>query len=435
MEFIDGTHVPLRAQNSTSRRDPIDDLANNILPLLRRNLIEAGFDGLVWQAGLGNPVAGGNFMIERGTGRPKWVWVDLESGVPALFPINPLTLAGFYIPRSIHHGRPLFDDVDVPTLRRYVANHRGRIDARLGDGSVTELERHVAELERHQTAWKSMTRLDRGIAYFRAKGTITEADVQWYRERPCRWHLRLALRGVQSAGSSALWGIRRAARWIGQLDVVSLARTVKRLVVSQQFRTRIARRYLVRRMRDWADRRFLTPRQSQRLCCELRSRKDSETLADFGVHLAIKPLVKLVQWCVLPVLCVTGVLAVPACLAILAALGATMRTLYTAGRCVQAAWCGDRPPWVALAVGLLPGLGNAAFPAQLVHDARRTDAHLPQFILYDTFARIGHAVPIWGGANSLIEGRMNRLADFFTRPAPRPQPAIVRRTTALEEAS
>jgi hypothetical protein len=188
-------------------------------------------------------------------------------------------------------------------------------------------------------------------------------------------------------------------------------------------------------MRDWADRRFLTPHQTRRLCEELRSRTDSDTLADFGVHLAIKPLVKAVQWSVLPVLYVLGVLAVPECLAALAAGGAVLRTLYTAGRCVQAALCGERPPWIALGVGLLPALGNAAFPAQLVHDARRTDAHLPQFILYDTFARLGHAVPVWGGANSLIEGRLNRLANLFTRRAELPYGAIVPQATLREELS
>ena len=55
---------------------------------LQRRLIEAGLGGLAWQAGLGNPAATSNFVLETATEDgppPRWMWVDLESSVPPLF--------------------------------------------------------------------------------------------------------------------------------------------------------------------------------------------------------------------------------------------------------------------------------------------------------------------------------------------------------------
>jgi hypothetical protein len=434
VEFIDGTHVPLCSQNSARSPDPIDDLTSNIMPPLRRHLVESGFDGLVWQAGLGNPVAGGNFMIEHTTARNRnWVWIDLESGVPALFPINPLALASFYLPRSVRHGRPLFDDVDVPKLRRYIAKHREAIADQFGERCAFALDRNVTKLDVRQAGWKSMTRTERGIAYYRAAGRLDDAAADWYRRHPWRWHGRLTIGLARSAAVSAIDGIRSVARRIAQTNWLALARNAGRLLVSRRYRSHVARRYLARRLRDWRDRRFLAPNTARRLRAELRARDDGDTLGDFGVHLAIKPLVKATAWVVAPILFVLGCLAMPAFLAVLAAAGAICRTVYTAGRCTHAAARGERPPWVALVVGLFPGIGNAAFPAQLVYDARRSAAHLPQFILYDSFARLGRAVPVWGGRDSLVEGWFNRLPNFFMRRAVLPDAAPAPCGPLLEE--
>src|SRR5262249_53400425 len=113
-ERIDGRHVPLRRSMADDVDDPLHELVSGIMKPLQRCLVDAGFDGQVWQAGLGNPTAAGNFMLESGPRRERrWVWVDMESGVPPLFPIDPGCLLGFYLPRCIRRGRLLFDDVDV----------------------------------------------------------------------------------------------------------------------------------------------------------------------------------------------------------------------------------------------------------------------------------------------------------------------------------
>ena len=41
------------------------ELWQYVMRPLQRRLVEAGFDGVAWQAGLGNPVAANNFMLER----------------------------------------------------------------------------------------------------------------------------------------------------------------------------------------------------------------------------------------------------------------------------------------------------------------------------------------------------------------------------------
>ncbi len=64
-EFIDGMHAPLHLANwQSSGEEHIDDLVRNIMRPLQHHLKIAGFDGLTWQAGLGNPVAANNFMLE-----------------------------------------------------------------------------------------------------------------------------------------------------------------------------------------------------------------------------------------------------------------------------------------------------------------------------------------------------------------------------------
>lgn len=91
--------------------------------------------------------------------------------------------------------------------------------------------------------------------------------------------------------------------------------------------------------------------------------------------------------------------------------GGLVRTLYTLGRFLQAAWRGERLPWVALGVGALPVAGNLAYPAQLVASSTGPDRALPRFILYDSCAALGRAFPVWGGSHSLLEHWFNRLPE------------------------
>src|SRR4030042_1997930 len=63
-EFVDGRPASLHHPYSKPREGELSDLIDNIMKPLQERLIEAGFDGSVWQAGKGNPVASNNFLLE-----------------------------------------------------------------------------------------------------------------------------------------------------------------------------------------------------------------------------------------------------------------------------------------------------------------------------------------------------------------------------------
>src|SRR5690606_6211060 len=123
-----------------------------IMQPLQQRLLACGCIGMVWQAGRGNPVAGGNFMLaprDRTGQSPmgeRWVWIDLESGIPALLPLNPLAMLTCYLPQMLKRRALLFDDIDVPKLHAYLTSHRDAIVASVGDEAMTQLDEDVAQL-------------------------------------------------------------------------------------------------------------------------------------------------------------------------------------------------------------------------------------------------------------------------------------------------
>lgn len=148
-----------------------------MLPL-QKKLIQAGFDGLVWQAGKGNPVALNNFLLidDSAPDSYHFVWIDLESGVPALIPLNLLSLFSFYLPKSFKYGQALFDDVDNSKLKNYINTYKVPLEAQLGSSRYSTILDYIERLEYHQNRWKLMRRVDRSIQYQLKKGRLTEAQ-------------------------------------------------------------------------------------------------------------------------------------------------------------------------------------------------------------------------------------------------------------------
>ena len=248
----------------------------------------------------------------------------------------------------------------------------------------------------------------RGIDWSVARGRLEPDRADWYARRPVRWHVRLITRGVRSVVAGA-WS--RAGRLVGRVVAFRWRRLlggVSRFCVSQQFRAFTAQRYVARRIGAWRRRGFLTRLESRELRHELRGDEASEYITDFGVHIAIKPIIKGTQWIVLPALFAAGMLS-PLGFALLIGMGGAIgRTLYTLGRMVQATVRRQRRPWIALLVGAFPVIGNGAYPVQLVYSAGH-QRRLARFILDDTFATFGRALPIWGGADTLTEHWFSRL--------------------------
>ncbi|MCP3957192.1 MAG: hypothetical protein GY719_05010 [bacterium] len=440
-ELIDGCHVPLRGPEEIhAAADPVRDLVDEVMKPLQRHLDESGFDGLVWQAGRGNPVASSNFMLEdpmmensmledpmledgdsaAQNGQRRWVWIDLESGVPALFALNPLATAGFYLPKSLRHRGWLFDDVDVPKLRRYVDEHRADLESAIGASALAEISVETDDLERHQRQWKSIPRYRRSIGYELSQGRIDQAQAEHYRERPFAWYaLTLpagALRATRKLARKAWHGLA----WLARFEVLPPVRAVWSFGTSQRYRARLARRLVAARIQAWADRRFLDRDMVERLHSQLRHDDVSSYVTDFGVHLAMKPFIKALQWFALPPMLALGWIDMAAVGFILIAGGLIGRVAYTAGRFAQAVVQRQRRPWMALGISCLPVVGNAAYPAELVYDSTGRSGEVARFILYDSMAQVGRSLPIWGGADSLTEHWFNRLGDVVVHLLAKP---------------
>jgi hypothetical protein len=413
--FVDG--VPPTLHHPMNRRgaSEVRDLWHRIMKPLQRHLEEAGCDGLTWQAGLGNPVALANFLRVRGDGPLRWAWIDLESGVPALFPADPRALFSFYLPRSLKFGRPLFDDIDVDRLDRYLAARRDPIERALGEQEYVDLLRDAAALREHQEAWRALPRHRRSIAARLAKGSITDEQAEWYADRPVRWYAREVRRAPRVGLRMGLRLTRQGWERLRALPWISLLRRVPRFLLSQSYRYRVAHKLVGQRIDAWERRGQLLPAEAAHLRGNLESEESSAYLTDFGVHIAIKPFVKFIEYAVFPALFAAGVIG-PGVLTVgVLASGALARTLYTLGRLVQCTILGHEKPWVALGAGVLPVFGNLAYPLQIVYSSTVVDDILAQFLLYDGCTILGRKLPIWGGRDTLTEHAFNHLPDRLVR--------------------
>jgi hypothetical protein len=225
------------------------------------------------------------------------------------------------------------------------------------------------------------------------------------------------------AWSGVKKGIRKAgelARRFVNLDWRRYAMDTVGFCTSQRFRQHMARHYVGRRIRSWRRRGSLTAEGARRMRAALKSDHSSTYITDFGVHVAIKPFVKAVEYGLMPALGAAGVVSGSTVLVVAATGGIVARSLYTLGRLIQSSYTGEPRPWVALVVGALPVVGNAAYPAQFLYHSQQHGLSLSRFILYDLFATIGRKIPIWGGADTLTEHWFNARVDLLVRPWVRP---------------
>ena len=419
MEFIDGRSALLRQPYSDANEDELTDLVENVMRPLQHHLVEAGFDGAAWQAGLYNPVASSNFLRgKRPDGSLEWVWIDAESGVPALFPANPWGLFKYYIPRSFKFGHPLFDDVDIETLRNYLALHQENLRRDIGDDAWSQLIADVDLLDKasSETLWKRLGRVKRGIQARLTRKEIDDRQAAHYTRHPYLWVAREVMSAVATTGRSV---VKRLKAWFHpRLWAIVLRESVK-LMFSDRYRAEFARNYVGRNIDRWHKRKQIDAVQHEALMVDLNDAASAVYLTDFGMHLAVKPLVKVITWGVFPVLYGIG-LVDPVVLAFfVVGGGAISRSLYTLYRIAMNYIRVYPRPWAALAIGVFPMVGNIAFPIQLLVDGVRRGRGLSQFIIYDTVTRAGEFVPIWGGADTLTEHKANRTVAWAFRHADR----------------
>jgi hypothetical protein len=416
-EFSEGDPLPLLHPYRDSNPE-VDELREEILEPLQERLIEAGIDGAVWQAGRGNPVGLNNFLLvdEENGEHSRFAFIDVESGVPALFPMNPLDLFRFYLPRSFHHRQALFDDVDVERLASYLQENETRLREALGDRRFACVEEDAERLGHHQARWRGQCRSHRGIEYQWRKGRLSDERAAYFRRHTVEWIARELGRASYRAVLLLLVRLPiRIGNWVLGISVPAILRNIGRFVSSQQYRTNIGRKYVRGRVREWRKRGQLEERDARTLLEELRSDEASAYLTDFGAHVGMKATFQLLEFTVFAALVATGVLPVWFIPVVIALDGLIYRTAYTLYRMSREAAARRPLPWVALFVGLIPLLGSLAFPAQMVFSANARREDIPRFIIYDTLTRLGVKLPIWGGKDTYTEHVLNRFADRLVR--------------------
>lgn len=370
--FVPGRNVALHQPMDRTRNQETRQLVHQVMHPLQKRLIEAGFDGLVWQAGKGNPVALNNFLVvDIDAQTQSFVWIDMESGVPALFPLNILTLFTFYLPKSFKHRSPLFDDVDIQKLKKYGAEHRTGLEEKLGERQYSDLVKYIDALAEHQANWKSLTRLERGIFSQLRQGKITQSQANWYLHHPARWYFKelkkLLTKSLKKLFLDLPRSIINKLRSLPYLDWIKGA---CKLIFSKKYRFQLTRNYVTERIHVWQDRKQLKPEDAEDLVNRLNRESGGEYLGDFGFHLGLKILVGATEFGIFPLLFAAGWLDEVALAMILLVDGLISRTVYTGFRLFQAKVERQELPWVALLIGMIPTMvGNLAYPCQIVYSA------------------------------------------------------------------
>ena len=410
-EYIAGGHAPLLNPLQDKPADYLAELKSTVLLPLQEKLIETGFDGLVWQAGKGNPVGVSNFMLENTADGHRWVWIDMESGLPALFALNPLSTLFFYLPMCVKHRGWLFDDVDTDKLDSCLSS----LQDSFNDEAKTELTRLRIELKDTQQKWKSLTRHQRSLQYALKSKKITDAQYQYFKSRPVFWLLVTFLRGSRS-GILGLWhAIVHAAHSLFSFRYRKLFRRITRYVSSSFYRWGVVRWFVKREINNWHSRGFLSTAERRVLEMELRGNEISAYLTDFSIHLGIKPFIKVFLWVGLPIMLTSGSVGIGGAALIVLWTGPVARTVYTIWRIMHSlVKSRSHYPFVALFVGMLPMAGNLAYPMEVLYQSAGKGNLLGRYMTCAFGAKFGSKIPIWGGKDTEIEHFCNRIGHMIT---------------------
>jgi hypothetical protein len=411
-EPVDGAPVrllhPLRDSDTG-----LGELRERVMRPLQERLLEAGLDGVVWQAGKGNPVALDNFL-QVGAGR--FAVIDVESGVPALFPLSPVALLRFYLPRAVRYRHPMFDDVDVRRLRAYVDASAGSLHEGLGADGWRSLRAAVDDLARHQERWHAKNRVERAVTSQRVRGRLSDAQADHYLRHRWRFRVRRARwASVTALDLLTVTGPTRLGDWLLGIGWTDLLRGAWGFVSSQDYRTGLASRHVERRVQAWRERGQLSGKHAGALLDELQDEGASTYLTDFGAHLGLKATFQVFELTLFTFLVAVGLLPLWVLGVVLALDGVLYRTAYTLYRSVREVLSRRALPWVALLVGLLPLLGSLAFPAQMLWSAKEREELVARFLVVDLFTRLGAKVPVWGGPDTLTEHLLNRVGSRLVR--------------------
>ncbi len=415
--FINGRAVKLHQPFSGKTDWELRDLVRNVMNPLQKLLEKSGFEGLVWQAGKGNPIALNNFLLDE---KGSWVWIDAESGVPALFPLNLLSLIFFYFPKSIKYRRPLFDDVDISKLKNYVTIEKEGLEDVLGSDNYTLLLSDIEKLRWHQKEWKSLSRVKKSICYQLKKGIIDQEKADYYLTHQFYWVLKELVWFAKRAFIKVFYKLPvKVIRFIIGIKYLEILKNSFCFLFNAEYRKNSVDDLLKQRIADWEKRGQLRKVSADYLRKQADEELTSPYLADFIILIGLKPLMNVVELFVLPALFAAGLISESVLVGGVAFGGIIYRTIYTLGRMIYEHFALPRehryPRWIALFVGMIPTFGNLAYPTQMVYTASTKSRELGEFLMYDIAARIGAKIPIWGGKDTRTEHFFNHMPDIIIR--------------------
>ncbi len=454
-EFSNGKPASMHTPFSSENEGELSDLTDNVMKPLQNRLIEAGLYGLVWQAGKGNPAAPNNFLLEKySDGSHKWVWIDLESGVPAMLPLTP-SFFKFYLPKWVQYKRPLFDDVDIKKLRAYVGKNQKDLEAKLGNEKFWALYNNITQLEFHQQRWKSMKRSHRAIEYQLKTGKIDEERAQWFKEHTADWYAREIGRISWKSIDALVFKLPpKIARKMYDIDFPRILFNIDQLISNGEYRREVGRDYFLHVISDSESRKWITPEQAAYLRGLIQETNSRKYMADVGASIGIKAIEWLV---VVPVgyeLYRNGAISQSEFVAMLLLKGSILRSMYSFPKMSWSAYTkikstNDKKRFLpyakefatgvgysgfwgpegvmsyvfsealklqhatAFLAGLVPVAGALAYPLEMIYSNDKLGSDLGALAVYHSAAKAGEKVPVVGGRDGHLSYLANRMPDYF----------------------
>jgi len=411
-EFIKGRVASLYNPFVEEKLTEFTDLKYTIFPKLQGELMKSGMDGTVWQAGYGQPCAIPNFLYSDDL--KKWIWIDAESGVPAIVSYNVRKLISYYIPKAFKFGRVMFDSLDCESFKKYIDQNRDAIKAALSDDQFIEFSKSCDGLIESSLAWQSTTRNERSRGYFLFAGKINEDQNEYYAKHSILWLLFL-IRWFITNDFPKLFKhlIEKVGKYAKRLNPVKLLRFCFQSLTSSEYRIETAHNHIERKIETWHDKSRLTDEQAKTLHEELDDNSARKYLSDFGVFLLFKPLGYIIRG-VVAVMLTQGMVSNTTAVFVFSFISIILRTSYSLFRCIEDMIARKEISWVALLISPLPMVGTLAHPCQMLHSARKGHS-ISQFIIYEILSSISAKIPIFGGHESEIEYQLNRLGFSLVR--------------------
>jgi len=411
-EFIKGRVASLYNPFIEEKITEFTDLKYTIFPKLQGELMKSGMDGTVWQAGYGQPCAIPNFLYSDEL--KKWIWIDAESGVPAIVSYNVRKLISYYIPKALKFGRVMFDSLDCESFKTYIDQNRDAIKAALSDDQFSEFSKSCDGLIESSMAWQSTTRNERSRGYFLFAGKINEEQNEYYAKHSILWLLFL-IRWFITNDFPKLFKhlIEKVGKYAKRLNPVKLLKFCFQSLTSSEYRIETAHNHIERKIETWHDKSRLTDEQAAILHSELDDNSARKYLSDFGVFLLFKPLGYIIRG-VVAVMLTQGMVSNTTAVFVFSFISIILRTSYSLFRCIEDMIARKEISWVALLISPLPMVGTLAHPCQMLHSARKGHS-ISQFIIYEILSSISAKIPIFGGHESEIEYQLNRLGFSLVR--------------------